>query len=64
MGAGGAMVRLMLVSLMGADGVSHRSVCVRRCVMAASLWLMDLLVQIVLPIILLPLRIHDERVSV
>lgn len=62
-GAGGVMVRLTLVSLMGVDGMSHRSVCVRRRVVGAYLRLVGLLVQAMVPIIRLPLRVHAERVG-
>ena len=51
----------MLVGLVGTNCVSHRSVCLSKCVVAASLRVARLLVQVGLPIVLLPLCVHDDR---
>ena len=56
------VVWLMLMCLVSANGVSHRPIRVSGRVLGGRLLLMGLVVKVVSPIVLLPLRIHgDDR---
>ena len=59
---------MVVVGLLSANGVGHRAVCACRSVLVAGLalvcrLLLLLLQQIMLPVKLLPLRVHDVEVS-
>lgn len=55
------VVRLMLMCLVGANGVSHRPIGVCGRVLGGRLCGLRLLLEIVLRIMLLPLRVHVEE---